>query len=210
VTSAINRYYDPTTDEFLSVDPEVSTTSQPYVYTNDDPLNATDSLGDDPMGRTSQWFKDDDLPAWLRGASNTRLQTLINREYRGSPYGGKRIGDGSSTDFVMNEATDGGWDGNLDDLSHYQKLNDQIRSLDNLESTEDFDSSDQSIVQGLRDKFQSARSDIIKISSGNYETELAGAIDADQSVASDAARAGNMTELDALIGEIIELDEGEA
>jgi hypothetical protein len=110
----------------------------------------------------------------------------------------------------MNEATDGGWDGNLDDLSHYQKLNDQIRSLDNLESTDDFDSSDQSIVQGLRDKFQSARSDIIKISSGNYETELAGAIDADQSVASDAARAGNMTELDALIGEIIELDEGEA
>jgi hypothetical protein len=41
----INRYYDPTTDQFLSVDPKVSQTDQPYVFTNDSPLNATDPLG---------------------------------------------------------------------------------------------------------------------------------------------------------------------
>jgi RHS repeat-associated protein len=41
----INRYYDPTTDEFLSIDPNVATTDQPYVFTNDDPLNAEDPLG---------------------------------------------------------------------------------------------------------------------------------------------------------------------
>jgi RHS repeat-associated protein len=41
----INRYYDPSTDQFLSVDPDVVTTDQPYVFTNDDPLNATDPLG---------------------------------------------------------------------------------------------------------------------------------------------------------------------
>ena len=41
----INRYYDPTTDQFLSVDPDVATTDQPYVFTNDDPLNAEDPLG---------------------------------------------------------------------------------------------------------------------------------------------------------------------
>jgi hypothetical protein len=44
-TSVINRYYDPATGEFLSVDPDVATTDQPYVFTNDDPLNTTDPLG---------------------------------------------------------------------------------------------------------------------------------------------------------------------
>jgi hypothetical protein len=42
---SINRYYDPTTDQFLSVDPDVAQTDQPYVFTNDNPLNATDPLG---------------------------------------------------------------------------------------------------------------------------------------------------------------------
>jgi RHS repeat-associated protein len=41
----INRYYDPTTDEFLSIDPDVAITDQPYAFTNDNPLNATDPLG---------------------------------------------------------------------------------------------------------------------------------------------------------------------
>jgi RHS repeat-associated protein len=41
----INRYYDPATDQFLSIDPDVAETNQPYVFTNDDPLNATDPLG---------------------------------------------------------------------------------------------------------------------------------------------------------------------
>jgi hypothetical protein len=45
VTSAINRYYDPTTDQFLSIDPKVAQTDQPYVFTNDDPLNSADPLG---------------------------------------------------------------------------------------------------------------------------------------------------------------------
>ncbi len=48
VTSVINRYYDPTTDEFLSIDPDVAATDQPYVFTDDDPLNAEDPLGLDP------------------------------------------------------------------------------------------------------------------------------------------------------------------
>ncbi len=45
VESIINRYYDPTTDEFLSIDHEVAQTDQPYVFTNDRPLNAEDPLG---------------------------------------------------------------------------------------------------------------------------------------------------------------------
>ncbi len=45
MNSAINCYYDPTTNQFLSVDPAVAQTNQPYVFTNDNPLNATDPLG---------------------------------------------------------------------------------------------------------------------------------------------------------------------
>jgi RHS repeat-associated protein len=41
----INRFYDPSTGQFLSVDPDVAQTNQPYVFTNDDPLNGTDPLG---------------------------------------------------------------------------------------------------------------------------------------------------------------------
>jgi uncharacterized protein RhaS with RHS repeats len=45
MTPVVNRYYDPTTDQFLSIDPDVGTTNQPYVFTDDDPLNSTDPLG---------------------------------------------------------------------------------------------------------------------------------------------------------------------
>jgi RHS repeat-associated protein len=41
----VNRYYDPSTDQFLSIDPKVAQTDQPYVFTNDNSLNATDPLG---------------------------------------------------------------------------------------------------------------------------------------------------------------------
>jgi RHS repeat-associated protein len=41
----INRYYDPTTGQFVSVDPDVSQTGQPYAYTDDDPVNSSDPLG---------------------------------------------------------------------------------------------------------------------------------------------------------------------
>ena len=41
----INRYYDPATGEFLSVDPLQSTTLAKYVYVDDDPLNGADPYG---------------------------------------------------------------------------------------------------------------------------------------------------------------------
>jgi RHS repeat-associated protein len=41
----VNRYYDPSTDQFLAIDPEVARTDEPYVFVNDDPLNAEDPLG---------------------------------------------------------------------------------------------------------------------------------------------------------------------
>jgi RHS repeat-associated protein len=41
----VNRYYDPLTGQFLSVDPLVAVTEQPYVYTAGNPVNRTDPLG---------------------------------------------------------------------------------------------------------------------------------------------------------------------
>ena len=43
--SVLNRYYDPSTDQFISVDPMVQETDQPYAYANDNPLNFVDPLG---------------------------------------------------------------------------------------------------------------------------------------------------------------------
>ncbi len=45
LTYNIGRYYDPTTGQFLSVDPLVAQTSEPYSYVAGDPINATDPDG---------------------------------------------------------------------------------------------------------------------------------------------------------------------
>jgi hypothetical protein len=41
----VDRYYDTATEQFLSIDPDVAETGEPYAYTGDDPLNAADPLG---------------------------------------------------------------------------------------------------------------------------------------------------------------------
>jgi len=42
----IARYYDPSTGQFLTVDPKVATTLSPYGYVQGDPVNASDPTGD--------------------------------------------------------------------------------------------------------------------------------------------------------------------
>lgn len=39
------RYYDPATAQFLTIDPELATTRQPYAYVDDNPLNGIDPTG---------------------------------------------------------------------------------------------------------------------------------------------------------------------
>ena len=39
------RYYDPATAQFLTIDPQLASTNEPYAYVNDNPLNLIDPLG---------------------------------------------------------------------------------------------------------------------------------------------------------------------
>jgi hypothetical protein len=48
--SLVGRYYDPSTDQFLSVDPLVGGTGQPYVFAGDNPINASDPSGLSSVG----------------------------------------------------------------------------------------------------------------------------------------------------------------
>ena len=41
----VNRYYDPTTGQFLSLDPKVQQTNEPYEYADADPVNLVDPDG---------------------------------------------------------------------------------------------------------------------------------------------------------------------
>jgi RHS repeat-associated protein len=41
----VHRYYDPSTGQFLSVDPDVAQTGEPYTYVGGDPANGTDPTG---------------------------------------------------------------------------------------------------------------------------------------------------------------------
>jgi RHS repeat-associated protein len=43
------RWYDPSTGQFLSVDPDVAKTQQPYSYANDNPIDNTDPTGRCPF-----------------------------------------------------------------------------------------------------------------------------------------------------------------
>jgi len=40
----VDRYYDPSTDQFLSVDPDVAETGQPYAFTGDDPIKEVSEI----------------------------------------------------------------------------------------------------------------------------------------------------------------------
>ena len=68
--SLVNRYYDPGTGQFLTVDPMVDETGQPYSYAGGDPVN-----GSDPSGDVT-------CPSWVPGCGTvTDAQSAVSGAY---------------------------------------------------------------------------------------------------------------------------------
>lgn len=65
-----HRYYDPTTAQFLTIDPKLAATRQPYAYVEDNPLN-----GIDPTGLCSMW----DLGFCQLGNAISSAASTVNR-----------------------------------------------------------------------------------------------------------------------------------
>jgi hypothetical protein len=79
-----NRYYDPTTEQFLSIDPDVAETGQPYAFTGDDPLS-----GSDPLGLYVGFCAPGDCPTERSGGAVANSAGPITR-----PSGAECCGDG--------------------------------------------------------------------------------------------------------------------
>jgi RHS repeat-associated protein len=65
------RYYDPSTEQFLTVDPAVAVTGEPYSYAEGDSVN-----GADPSGL---WFGADDAGAILGGAASGAAYSIATQ-----------------------------------------------------------------------------------------------------------------------------------
>ena len=88
----INRYYDPVTGQFISVDPNVIATGAPYAYVADNPINAVDPLGLDcgwfsaicgAYDATAGAIKDVASTAWHLGADLVRFSVQQFSEIQG-------------------------------------------------------------------------------------------------------------------------------
>ena len=51
----VNRYFDPTTAQFISVDPDLNATGQPYEYASDQPQSEFDPLGTKTTKQSTIW-----------------------------------------------------------------------------------------------------------------------------------------------------------
>jgi RHS repeat-associated protein len=66
----IGRYYDPATGQFLSVDPDVAGTGEPYTFAGSDPVNGSDPTGSFFMGDGGQT-----AGVAIDNSENSRIQT---------------------------------------------------------------------------------------------------------------------------------------
>jgi RHS repeat-associated protein len=71
----INRYYDPATDQFLSVDPALSVTLEPYSVEGDDPLNSMDPLGFETVAQFLKYCSTKAGHAYCAALKNTPKNT---------------------------------------------------------------------------------------------------------------------------------------
>ena len=106
------RYYDPTTAQFLSLDPAVDSTLSPYAYVAGNPLNATDPSGLDPWGNdvgncdaSSSGSAQPGIPDRTYGGPSGTPTASVQVGIGGSPqigFGGAAYGESSALDVSNN------------------------------------------------------------------------------------------------------------
>jgi len=85
----VRRYYDPTTSQFLSVDPLVDETHTPYAFTGGDPVNAADPLGLwglNPLSDVAQAWNDTGGKVVHAVATHT-IGLCLNVGFGAGPFG---------------------------------------------------------------------------------------------------------------------------
>jgi hypothetical protein len=70
-----NRYLDPTTGIFLSVDPLVSVTGEPYLYASGNPTTLSDPTGLMPDGFSGLSVSHNEFGGWTVGSWGSRYET---------------------------------------------------------------------------------------------------------------------------------------
>jgi hypothetical protein len=75
---SVARYYDPTTGQFLSLDPDVEETMAPFTYAADDPVNLTDPLGLNDCGVLSVVCDLGHIAAGTPRDVGVAIKTLVN------------------------------------------------------------------------------------------------------------------------------------
>jgi hypothetical protein len=122
----------------LSVDPDLAETGQPYAFTGDDPLNATDPLG--LASGPASWHRHH-----LPHVKNTTLRNILRDNlFKYDPAMRKVTGNGSSIDAVMEEAmtgkpTNGKW--------HITQLVNGLRGVANLLNSGTLETSDRIVAE---------------------------------------------------------------
>jgi len=84
------RYYDPTTAQFLTIDPLIAVTGTPYAYVAGNPLNHTDPTG---------LCKSGDIMCWLAGIGKIASgvgEIVAGEEFGGAVFGAVSVASGAS------------------------------------------------------------------------------------------------------------------
>lgn len=93
-----NRYYDPVTAQFLTIDPAIALTGQPYTYVDDNPLNLVDPDGqmpDEPFNPDAGGYGGDSGADILSSISQAEQLAEEGENAGGSQVRGS--GDGGSS-----------------------------------------------------------------------------------------------------------------
>ncbi|MCL5048833.1 MAG: RHS repeat-associated core domain-containing protein, partial [Firmicutes bacterium] len=125
----INRYYDPSSGQFISVDPLSSITNQPYAYTGGDPVNGVDPMGLQgipsycymmsgvscrPTSAQFLWYYAEQFVATMNGVENKRT-------YFSTPCGARLVDVYSSTAEKIIEVKTGYQSANKRNLTELAK-----------------------------------------------------------------------------------------